>query len=770
MALPSSGAISLNDIQTEFGGENATAINEYYAGGAYVEGGITGANGAVPTSGQISFSQFQGTTGLDPYWKNVTFLLHGNGSNGGTNNTFTDSSSGNLTITKGSGTLGPAPGTFTPYGDDWSVKFNGIEHVKFPQSTNNNISTGDFTIEGWVNLSVINTSWDTLTPSNQYFFDIGANGTYFGYRSDTGSRFVMYAYGGSYEILTYSFTPTVGTWYHFAITRSGDTFRLFIDGDLKHTNTLALNLVNSTWSFGNYGNGGNYGLNGFLSNMRVVKGTALYTSNFTPSTTPLTAVSGTAILTCNSHRFKDDSSNNFTATPYAIPPGPIVSKFSPFNARPPYETSTLGGAVYFPNYVQAADNSFYEYPYYLTTTSADVNLSGTNYTFETWFYFTNDANGGYPSESMPLFNWWNAFNDRWGFVMGSGGFSIFSDGPAASFEFYTTVHINAWHHIAITWDGTYTKCYFNGTQIGSSSTTNWSRNISNLYLARNRYNYIYGPVIGDLAGFTGYMCDPRITKSVVYTGNFTPPTTPLTAITNTKFLLNSNLSVIDHAAVEHNYMTTQGNAQLSTTQKKFGTASLYFDGTGDYLESTWPPNERTGNIIGLSKRLRSRSFDTADFTIEAWIYIAGNSQQNAYGLRNGSIVSCLSPDGNSANGWDFMILGDGSTTGTALRFLSYGNSTTKTLTYTTTISQSTWHHVAVTQSGGSLRLFLNGTLGATGTGWGTGFSVQSDYVLRVGYADTAQGFNGYIDELRITNGVARYTAGFTAPTSPFPNR
>jgi hypothetical protein len=61
MSLPSSGSISLNDIQTEFGGSNPISINEYYAGGIYVPSGTSGTQGSLPSSGQISFDKFYGT-------------------------------------------------------------------------------------------------------------------------------------------------------------------------------------------------------------------------------------------------------------------------------------------------------------------------------------------------------------------------------------------------------------------------------------------------------------------------------------------------------------------------------------------------------------------------------------------------------------------------------------------------------------------------------------------------------------------------------------
>ena len=73
MTLPTSGALSLTDIQTEFGGSNPIGLNEYYAGGTYVPSGTTGTNGAVPTSGQISISSFYGTSNYYTISKSLRF-------------------------------------------------------------------------------------------------------------------------------------------------------------------------------------------------------------------------------------------------------------------------------------------------------------------------------------------------------------------------------------------------------------------------------------------------------------------------------------------------------------------------------------------------------------------------------------------------------------------------------------------------------------------------------------------------------------------------
>ena len=73
MTLPSSGPLSLSDIQTEFGGSNPIGINEYYAGGGLVPAGTSGTYGAVPTSGQISIQNFYGTSNYIPIYIEEVF-------------------------------------------------------------------------------------------------------------------------------------------------------------------------------------------------------------------------------------------------------------------------------------------------------------------------------------------------------------------------------------------------------------------------------------------------------------------------------------------------------------------------------------------------------------------------------------------------------------------------------------------------------------------------------------------------------------------------
>jgi len=90
------------------------------------------------------------------------------------------------------------------------------------------------------------------------------------------------------------------------------------------------------------------------------------------------------------------------------------------------------------------------------------------------------------------------------------------------------------------------------------------------------------------------------------------------------------------------------------------------------------------------------------------------------------------------------------------------------LTSSSTLTTGQWNHVAVSRSGTSLKMFFNGTSVATATN-STSFGSASSGVFVGAYYDGTYPLNGYIDDLRITKGYARYTANFTAPTAAFPN-
>jgi len=183
-----------------------------------------------------------------------------------------------------------------------------------------------------------------------------------------------------------------------------------------------------------------------------------------------------------------------------------------------------------------------------------------------------------------------------------------------------------------------------------------------------------------------------------------------------------------------------------------GAGYVEFDGSGDYLTA---PNSSAWN------------FDSGDLTIEAWVYIAGNSPQNNGGNRPAAIVNTWS---NSFSGWLFIIKGDSSTTGTGLQFATWSSSNATRWNADLSISQQRWHHIAATVSGGTRQLFLNGTLlsgytSTVGSGYTLANSLGND--LRIGRTTNTNNLldlNGYISNLRILKGTALYTSDFTPPS------
>jgi len=280
-------------------------------------------------------------------------------------------------------------------------------------------------------------------------------------------------------------------------------------------------------------------------------------------------------LTCQSNRFVDNSGNNFTVTPTGTP---SVQRFSPFIPTASYSAATVGGSGYFDG---TGD--------YLINTSNSALAFGTGaYTAECWVYYPTA-----PSQQA-LF-------------AGTGNFPMFEVDTNkiryfGSTDVYGTTAIKAgqWYHFAWARSGTganQAAAWVNGVrEIQTTDTTNYAPT-----------SLAVGGRVDGTTVTTGFISDVRVVKgTAVYSPastTITVPTAPLTAITNTSLLCSmTNAGIIDNAMM--NNLETVGNAQISTTQSKFGGSSMYFDGTGDYL---------------ISRNNYGFEFGTSDFTVEMWI-------------------------------------------------------------------------------------------------------------------------------------------------------
>jgi hypothetical protein len=177
-------------------------------------------------------------------------------------------------------------------------------------------------------------------------------------------------------------------------------------------------------------------------------------------------------------------------------------------------------------------------------------------------------------------------------------------------------------------------------------------------------------------------------------------------------------------------ITAVGNAQVDTAQSKFGGASLLLDGTGDYLSSTTP-----------------LSLGTGDWTVELWIRT---------GTANRVFFDNRIP---TASAGVFYLNASG--------YATYYDNTTSAISGTTNCADSTFRHIAYSKSGTTLRIFVNGTVEHTATGYTQDMGTGRSFIVGAQF-DGAISINGHIDEIRISN-TARYTTTFTPSTTPFVN-
>jgi len=682
---------------------------------------------------RIRGGKYYGTTS-DPYFSLVTLLLPANGTNGAQNETFIDGSTNNFALTA---TGNPTQGSFSPFSPSgYSNYFDGTgDNLKLPVSARTAlgaIAGTQMTYEFWIFTTNIQatTSFDSAIFS--IYAPVAENSRYMiaAYASAAaGPQNIHFRYTTSTSTetsVTSTATLPINAWSHVAITvdattAASSTIKIFINGqgetftgqDLStHTTVPAVDpYIGTGYQLQN--------LTGYLSNFRIVRGSLVYTSNFTPPTTPLTAIAGTQLLTCQSNRFIDNSSNNFTLT---IAGETMVRPFSPFLQPNQYKTAANGGSAAFDG---SGD--------YIRT--AAVNQSafafGTgDFTWECWIYPTSSPAGN--NRIIGFITTGGTLQAQL-YTASSGTVLAYDQGASTPYsQTYSQGFNNQWSHIAVSRVSGTSRVFVNGIQLAASfaDTINYAAS-----------RFVMGTDPSSLAVYyAGYITGVKIINGTgLYTANFTCPTSPPTA-TDAQLLLNfTNAGIVDAAA--KNNLETVGDASLSTAQSKWGTSSIYFDGTGDWL------------LSGLGPTNADSQLRTGNFTIELWVYLASADVGSARGL-----VS----KGTSTTGYSVSL---NSTEKVVFSF------TTSTITSTGSMPTDSWVHIAVVRSGTGANLtkiYINGVNDGTGT-VSTDFNQTNS--LYVG-ADRVAGspMKGYIQDLRITRGVARYTANFAPPTQPFPTQ
>lgn len=214
---------------------------------------------------------------IDPLFSNVSLLLHMNGANGGT--TFLDSSPSPKTVTRGGNAQ---TSTAQSQFNGSSGLFDGTgDYLSVPNSTEVNLTTGDWTIEFFFRATT--NSSPTLVRKGTGFFPVGI--------FYSGASINTVCYNTSNSIVAHlSGVASIVTnvWYHVAVTRSGSTFRTFINGvlDVSATSADALNVNSDAFMVASDPSSTVYGLIGHMAEFRLTKGVARYTADFTPPVAP----------------------------------------------------------------------------------------------------------------------------------------------------------------------------------------------------------------------------------------------------------------------------------------------------------------------------------------------------------------------------------------------------------------------------------------------------------------------------------------------------
>jgi len=669
---------------------------------------------------------------LDEDFNRVSFLSHFDGANNGVNNAFDDGSTSNHTITAAGNVT---QGSFSPFSrpeGEWGWSFDrSAEGLVIDYGgTSHNYWNGNFTFEFWVKNSAVLTINTLFSCWLDNGFGTGSYGVTFLADGKVGIA-NRHSSASNQGPFIYCATATNdGEWHHIAITQiddGGDTkyFRIFVDGVLDGYET------ETSWTQGTSGQEITMGstsiiatsyedsrrYSGHISNWRIVEDIVYSTSSttigaaiFTRPTGPLTAISNTRILTCQSNRFVDNSSNGYGITSHG---NGKVTAFGPFLTDAAYDPAVNGASAYFDG---TGD-------YLNTPVNSTFNLSSGNWTIDGWVNNNTIVQdnrvfaieGGTNSfllirpNTDPKFDYNHA---------GTGSLIATSNNISYTGE---------WTHFALVSNSGTITLWINGVSQGTT-TTYPDNSDTQITVAASARRYANNSL-------NGYISNFRVVKgTAVYTSAFTPNALT-TAITNTKLLLNmANGQAIDSAA--QNNLTLHGNAKLSTGQAKFGDTSLYINGS-DTAAQVKPSNFRFGK---------------GDFTIEFWY--DGTTVEDA------PLLDMRLSANNEARVSIFFTNNSGN--------VGYFATNGTRITSNTTVATNTWTHIALVRSSAVTRFYFNGTQDNQ-TYSDTVDLLSSPLTIGLKFNLDSNNNVGYYDDVRISS-MARYTANFTAPTKPFPDQ
>ncbi len=378
-------------------------------------------------------------------------------------------------------------------GDLGSISFNGSsQYLSIAGSTDTAMGTGNFTWETWVKPSSTS-GYQTFIDSRLAPLSNGAGGGGFYFGTDYNSLYPMFYTSAVQGRSTIALN--LNAWNHVALVRNSDTVKIYVNGVIgSSTAGNTTDLSNQRLYIGSGGPGGanNAGdlyLNGKLSNLRIVKGTALYTTNFAIPSIPLPSVYNTALLL----RTLDGASNTSDSSPSAL----TVTKINSPSSSTDHPTSE---SICF----DGSQAPYFDYP-------TGQTIGTSDFTLELWVNPTFYAS-------------YMSFIDT-GIDLGSGSYLGYNtNGGATAINFYPKSTItspangvpfgpNEWSHVAIVRNQTTQKMFINGVKVAEATQSPFNLSYSKIFI---------GSVAPGTGSFKGCMTSIRLAKSALYSSNFTP--------------------------------------------------------------------------------------------------------------------------------------------------------------------------------------------------------------------------------------------------------
>ena len=478
-------------------------VAQDYSGSNRVDGYITDLR---VTQGEAITPPSGGPTERLSATSNTKFLYSGTGYIADTHNS-TPSSNHSITVNGD-----PSTKPFSPYDYDeysatdhgGSVYFDGTgDYLTAASDASFDFGTGNFTIETWINIPDVTSTWSAII-SRAY----SATGGWRLYKSTGNSNLRFYYTGNSYINAT-STGLTNNTWHHIAVVRNSGTITIYVDGASKGSGSDGSTSLNPGTYAVEIGSGvyqSSYPITGYLSDLRIVNGTAVYTGGFTPPSGPLTTTGGTYSITTNVNT-SIPSSN--TKLHLKGTDASIIDKSQGANLN-------LVGAVGSTGQVRTGNwaNSKTMYfdgtdDYIIGPTISDLNIGTGDFTVECWLYeTTTNTNKG-------IWDGRSTYTATDGFTftrIGTDTFRVWSGSALITTGSFNIQ--NNWNHCALVRNSGTLSIYINGNRSGTpvSNSTNFS---SSGKLIIGAGNHSAGSTPN--AYITGYIQDFRVSNYPRYT-------------------------------------------------------------------------------------------------------------------------------------------------------------------------------------------------------------------------------------------------------------